>query len=235
VLFGLLNVYPALTRMGLGGPCQRGSNPVGTERETGGRDAVNGGIGCVLRLTATGQKGGKQSFATSGPTFRTDDEADISPNRTEAGTSRCLLDAQRQPSRKVSDDRTTETPQMARGLVLTASLILCGLAAWADSRATDTPAREPEETAASAQEVDLEAAQRIYQRSCRACHGNRAQGASSYPSLSDKEPEYIVEKLERYRAGERFGPNSILMIQHARKLSDGDIASLAVFVATTFD
>jgi len=124
---------------------------------------------------------------------------------------------------------------MSRGLILTVSLILCGLPAVVESQATDPLALEPAETVASAQEVDLEAAQRIYQRSCRACHGNRAQGASSYPSLSDKEPDYIVEKLERYRAGERFGPNSILMIQHARKLSDEDIASLAVFMTTAFD
>jgi cytochrome c553 len=44
-----------------------------------------------------------------------------------------------------------------------------------------------------------------------------------------------MDKLERYRAGEKFGPNSVLMIQSAKKLSDADIASLSVYVATAFD
>lgn len=124
---------------------------------------------------------------------------------------------------------------MARALVLTAMFIFGGLSAWADSHAAGNSATEAGETAESTQAVDLEAAASIFQKSCRACHGNRAQGASSYPSLSDKEPDYIVEMLGRYRAGERIGPNSVLMIQNAKKLSDEDIASLAVYVTTAFD
>ena len=85
------------------------------------------------------------------------------------------------------------------------------------------------------EDVDLEAAEQVFRKNCRACHGNRAQGAASYPALSDKEPGYIAEKLEAYRAGTRFGPNSILMIQAAKKLSDADIANLSVYVATAFD
>jgi cytochrome c553 len=123
---------------------------------------------------------------------------------------------------------------MGKSFFLTTSLIFCGLPAWADSHAADAT-RGAAEEAATGHEVDLEAAAKIFQKSCRACHGNRAQGASSYPSLSDKDPEYIVEKLERYRAGERIGPNSILMIQHAKKLSDEDIASLSVYVTTAFE
>ncbi|QRF69207.1 c-type cytochrome [Ponticoccus alexandrii] len=88
---------------------------------------------------------------------------------------------------------------------------------------------------AAVEDVDLAAAKKIFTRSCRACHGNQAQGAASYPSLADKEPAYIVERLERYREGEKIGPNSILMIQHAKKLSDSDIASLAVYVTTAFN
>ncbi len=100
------------------------------------------------------------------------------------------------------------------------------------SRAGETPTTGAElsETVA-----DLVAAERIFQRSCRACHGNRAQGASSYPSLADKEPEYLIEMLERYRSGERIGPNSVLMIQAAKNLTDEDIAGLAVYVTSAFD
>ncbi|MEM8951354.1 MAG: c-type cytochrome [Pseudomonadota bacterium] len=81
----------------------------------------------------------------------------------------------------------------------------------------------------------MEAAETIFKKSCRACHGNKGQGAASYPKISDKEPAYIAEMLERYRSGEKIGPNSILMIQHAKTLSDEDIANLSVYVATAFD
>lgn len=121
---------------------------------------------------------------------------------------------------------------MLKTHILSASLIIVCSAAWADSHATDATAAGSAEMEA---EVDLAAAEQIFRKSCRACHGNRAQGASSYPSLSDKDPEYIAEKLRIYRSGERIGPNSILMIQQAKKLSDEDIANIAVYVSTAFD
>jgi cytochrome c553 len=109
-----------------------------------------------------------------------------------------------------------------------AVLALLGTAAWAESHSTEAGTID---LAAA----DMEAAEKIFQKSCRACHGNKAQGASSYPKLSDKEPDYIAEKLEIYRRGEKIGPNSILMIQHAKKLSDEDIVNISVYVATAFD
>lgn len=121
---------------------------------------------------------------------------------------------------------------MIRNFVLSASLVLCSSAVWAGSYAD---ASDAPDTAMPAHEVDMEAAKKIFQKSCRGCHGNKAQGAASYPKINDLEPEYMVEKLERYRAGEKFGPNSILMIQQAKKLSDEDIANLSVYVATAFD
>lgn len=113
-----------------------------------------------------------------------------------------------------------------KSLVLAVATGLWCVPAWAETKTSETP---------TTAEVDLEAAEKIFHKSCRACHGNKAQGAASYPKLSDKEPEYIAEKLEIYRSGERIGPNSILMIQHAKKLSDEDIANLSVYVATAFD
>lgn len=94
---------------------------------------------------------------------------------------------------------------------------------------------QPAEAQSSAPKADLAAAAKIYQKSCRACHGNRAQGASSYPRLADKDAKAIAAKLKRYRAGEKFGPNSALMIPQAKKLTDQDIASLSVYVTTAFD
>ena len=122
---------------------------------------------------------------------------------------------------------------MVKSCVLAASILCVGSIAWAESHATQ--AATTEEAGLTEEAVDLAAAEEIFRKSCRACHGNKAQGAASYPKLSDKEPEYIAEKLERYRSGERIGPNSILMIQHAKKLSDEDIANISVYVATAFD
>jgi cytochrome c553 len=100
---------------------------------------------------------------------------------------------------------------------------------------TPGPAAIAEAAEVTEADLDPEAAKKIFSRSCRACHGNKGQGAASYPSLADKDPVYIVEQLKRYRAGEKIGPNSILMIQHAKKLSDAEIASLAVYVTTAFE
>lgn len=125
--------------------------------------------------------------------------------------------------------------------VVAAGVLLVPISAWADSHATEaeaeTEASEIEVTQPIAMkiEADLEAAAKVFQKNCRACHGNKAQGASSYPKLSDKDPVYIAEKLELYRAGTRIGPNSVLMIGAAKKLSDEDIVNLAVYVATAFD
>lgn len=124
---------------------------------------------------------------------------------------------------------------MTKVYVLTALMIICSFAARADNHATDATTTEETETAAIEQEVDLEAAENIFRKSCRACHGNKAQGAASYPKLSDKSSEYIAEKLKIYRSGEKIGPNSILMISHAKRLSDEDIANISVYVATAFD
>lgn len=124
---------------------------------------------------------------------------------------------------------------MSKSYVLTGLMCMWALGAWASNDAKDTSTSETTDPATIVQEVDLEAAEKIFHKSCRACHGNKAQGAASYPKLSDKEPQYIAEMLQRYRSGEKIGPNSILMIQHAKKLSDEDIANLSVYVATAFD
>ncbi|MGP6088852.1 c-type cytochrome [Antarctobacter jejuensis] len=124
---------------------------------------------------------------------------------------------------------------MMKSTVLTVSMICFGVSAWAESHATEATEVTEADAVTIPEEVDLAAAEKVFRKTCRACHGNKAQGVASYPKLSDKEPEYIAEKLEIYRSGEKIGPNSILMIQHAKKLSDEDIANLSVYVATAFD
>ena len=74
----------------------------------------------------------------------------------------------------------------------------------------------------------------LYKKQCRSCHGPTAKGLASYPKLAGKPLEYLVQRLEQYRAGERLGPNTPLMAPRARKLSDEDIANIANFIVTTF-
>ena len=110
------------------------------------------------------------------------------------------------------------------------SAALFASAALAESHGDGASIALPDDAEAAAA-----GAEPIFKRSCRACHGNNAQGAASYPGLADLEADYVAEKLVAYRAGERFGPNSIVMIQHAKPLSDEDIGNLAVYVTTAFD
>lgn len=91
-----------------------------------------------------------------------------------------------------------------------------------------------EQEGAENQVANIAAGEEIYQEVCRNCHGPKAQGIASYPKLADKSVDYITERLERYRAGEKIGPNSMLMIPHARELSDEDIANLANYITTAF-
>jgi cytochrome c553 len=71
-----------------------------------------------------------------------------------------------------------------------------------------------------------------FAETCRNCHGPKGQGMSAYPAVAGLAPEATTDLLERYRAGERIGPNAPLMIPMAVDLSDEEIANLAAFIAT---
>jgi cytochrome c553 len=58
--------------------------------------------------------------------------------------------------------------------------------------------------------------------------------ARQLPKLAGAEEDYLVDRLETYRAGEKVGPNSALMIPHAAELSDEDIANIAGYIVATF-
>ena len=77
---------------------------------------------------------------------------------------------------------------------------------------------------------DAAAGDTRYHESCHACHGPAGKGASSYPKVSGNPVEYTREKLTAYRSGQKFGPNSALMIMMAKPLSDEEIENLAVYL-----
>lgn len=83
-----------------------------------------------------------------------------------------------------------------------------------------------------AQAEDLVDGEALYKKNCRACHGPTAKGMASFPKLVGHPAEYLVDRLERYRAGERIGPNTSLMALNAKNLSDDDIAKLVTFIVS---
>jgi cytochrome c553 len=86
----------------------------------------------------------------------------------------------------------------------------------------------------AAQAGDLAAGEARYGQTCANCHGKSGRGMASFPSLKGRDPGYIADRLTRYRAGEKIGPNALLMIPMASELTDEEIANLAAFVSTKF-
>lgn len=82
---------------------------------------------------------------------------------------------------------------------------------------------------------DVAAGAKRYKRECRQCHGPKGKGASSYPKLIGHPADFLVDRLERYRAGEKIGPNTPLMAPRAKKLKDKDIADLTAFILSLQD
>ena len=81
---------------------------------------------------------------------------------------------------------------------------------------------------------DVAAGETLYRRSCAQCHGRTGRGQGSFPPVAGLDEEHIATRLVQYRAGERIGPNSALMIPVASRLSDEDIANLAAFISKDF-
>ena len=79
---------------------------------------------------------------------------------------------------------------------------------------------------------DVDAGTALYKKECRGCHGPTAKGMASYPKLVGQTPQYLVDRLERYRAGEKFGPNTMLMAPRAKKLTDDDIINVVAFIVS---
>jgi cytochrome c553 len=88
--------------------------------------------------------------------------------------------------------------------------------------------------ATAAQAGDPAAGEARYGQTCANCHGKSGRGMASFPSLKGREAGYIADRLTRYRAGERIGPNALLMIPMASELTDEEIANLSAFVSTKF-
>lgn len=88
--------------------------------------------------------------------------------------------------------------------------------------------------AASAAETGTDATAKVFAEVCSKCHGPTGRGMASFPRLSDKDKDYLADRLRQYRAGEMVGPNTPLMMPHAVNLTDAEIDGLAAYIATAF-
>lgn len=66
---------------------------------------------------------------------------------------------------------------------------------------------------------------------CSACHGANGGGGVG-PALAGQTAEYIIGRLNAYRAGETVGSQSNLMWGNAAGLTDQDIQDLAEYTVT---
>lgn len=89
-------------------------------------------------------------------------------------------------------------------------------------------------TAGPAQGADIAAGQNRYALNCVNCHGRAGKGMASFPALVGRDAAYITRRLNQYRAREKVGPNSAIMMSLSGDLSDADVANLAAYIATTF-
>ena len=87
---------------------------------------------------------------------------------------------------------------------------------------------------AEARGGDAVAGKERYLVNCVNCHGAAGKGMASFPSLEGRDADYIAGRLTKYRAREKVGPNSAIMMSLTGELSDDDIANLAAYVSATF-
>jgi cytochrome c553 len=87
---------------------------------------------------------------------------------------------------------------------------------------------------AEARAGDAKAGEKKYQQNCVTCHGKAGKGMASFPSIAGRDKVYISDRLMKYRAKEKVGPNTAIMLSWAENLSDQDIANLAEYISATF-
>lgn len=67
--------------------------------------------------------------------------------------------------------------------------------------------------------------------SCGACHGAQGGGGVG-PALAGQTAEYIANRLNQYKNGEKVGSQSNMMWAQAGMLSETDITDLADYIVT---
>ncbi|MGM0541219.1 MAG: c-type cytochrome [Pseudomonadota bacterium] len=96
----------------------------------------------------------------------------------------------------------------------------------------ETPKEEPkEEPKEAVPEVIAAPSGAQAYATCIGCHGANAEGGVG-PRLNNQNPEDIVDKLERYKAGEQVGPMTGMMAPMAASLTTDEMQAIADYVVT---
>jgi len=69
-----------------------------------------------------------------------------------------------------------------------------------------------------------------FDKGCNGCHGTKAEGMNTYPSLANRAEGFLAYKLKRFRAKISEKPIHDMMIPFAMGLSDKQIADLAYYL-----
>ncbi|MGF1660721.1 MAG: c-type cytochrome [Rubrimonas sp.] len=88
--------------------------------------------------------------------------------------------------------------------------------------------------AVEARAGDVAAGEARYRVNCVNCHGKTGKGMASFPAIKGRDAGYLASRLTTYRAKEKIGPNSAIMMSLTSELSDEDIANLAAYIASAF-
>lgn len=94
----------------------------------------------------------------------------------------------------------------------------------------ETVAAEPEPASAPAEETATAgvSGEKVY-ATCVGCHGAAGEGGVG-PKLAGQAVTDVVDKLQRYKAGEQVGPMTGMMAPMAAGLSEDDMQAVAEYV-----
>ena len=69
-----------------------------------------------------------------------------------------------------------------------------------------------------------------FEKGCNGCHGTKAEGMATYPSLANRARGFMVYKLKRFRSEISDKQIQEMMIPFAKGLSDQEIEDLALYL-----
>ncbi len=81
---------------------------------------------------------------------------------------------------------------------------------------------------------EVAAGEERYKVNCVNCHGKTGKGMAAFPALAGRDQAYVADRLKKYRAKEKVGPNSAIMMSLTKDLTDEDIENLAAYISATF-
>ncbi|GEM_PF-923469 len=68
---------------------------------------------------------------------------------------------------------------------------------------------------------------------CYGCHGVYGEGVNNFPKLAGKSRIYLAKRLMELKKGMGHTPQKEMMIPYAKALSEKEIESLSIFLASS--